>query len=83
MADCERISNCDFFNDRLKQMPATANMFKRQYCYGNQDNCARNRVLTFLVDKDHEIDNDLAAEICRVMASLAPNEQWKAKRFCS
>jgi hypothetical protein len=41
MADCERLVTCNFFNDELADMPASANAMKNTYCHGNKSECAR------------------------------------------
>jgi len=39
--ECEFHNSCPFFNDRMDQMPSTAGVYKKIYCHGNNDNCAR------------------------------------------
>lgn len=41
MADCEKISKCPFFNDRMANIPANAAQMKQTYCRGDKTNCAR------------------------------------------
>lgn len=41
MSDCPFLASCPFFNDKLANTPATAEMMKRQYCKGNPNQCAR------------------------------------------
>lgn len=41
MADCELTKTCIFFNDKMANMPSTAEIFKTMYCRGEYDNCAR------------------------------------------
>lgn len=41
MANCPMIEGCAFFNDRMKDMPATSGIYKRNYCQGDNSNCAR------------------------------------------
>lgn len=41
MTNCERLTSCPFFNDRLANRPATIALMKSQYCQGNQRACAR------------------------------------------
>lgn len=40
MAECEIISICTFFNDKMSSMPVTADMIKRKMCKGNYTECA-------------------------------------------
>ncbi|MEF3697436.1 hypothetical protein [Desulfolutivibrio sp.] len=41
MADCEMIAKCIFFNDKMANMPAMAEMMKKKYCRGDNTKCAR------------------------------------------
>ncbi|MDQ7830532.1 MAG: hypothetical protein RDU30_02260 [Desulfovibrionaceae bacterium] len=41
MADCEMIAKCIFFNDKMANMPAMAEMMKKKYCRGDNAKCAR------------------------------------------
>ncbi len=66
MADCECIPGCIFFNDKMANMPALANSYKRQYCKGDKSNCAR-----YIIFK--------AKGKGRVPSDLFPNNQSKAK----
>lgn len=44
MAECEFLSGCPFFNNRMRRMPSTAELIKSRYCRGNFETCARYRV---------------------------------------
>lgn len=44
MIDCELLSQCLFFNDKLENMPAIAGTMKERYCRGFSDQCARHKV---------------------------------------
>ena len=44
MAQCECLTGCPFFNDRLPDMPAASKLFKQQYCRGDKESCARYKV---------------------------------------
>ena len=41
MADCELLEGCIFFNDKMADMPSTAEMFKNKYCRESNTECAR------------------------------------------
>jgi hypothetical protein len=41
MEECPSIRGCPFFNDKLADRPATANMLKRAYCQSDYLRCAR------------------------------------------
>lgn len=42
--DCEKLPKCIFFNDQMAQMPAVAELLKKQFCRGTFTECARFRV---------------------------------------
>jgi hypothetical protein len=48
MADCECLAGCPFFNDRMAEKPATAELFKIRYCRGDFSICARYMVFKTL-----------------------------------
>lgn len=41
MPDCECIGGCPFFNDKMANMPRSANLFKQNYCKDDFTSCAR------------------------------------------
>jgi methyl-accepting chemotaxis protein len=48
MSECEKLSECPFFNDQLANMPAIAGMMKKKFCHGTKEECARYMVATKL-----------------------------------
>jgi len=45
MAECECLAGCLFFNDKMKEKPASGQIYKNRYCLGGQtDLCARHRI---------------------------------------
>jgi len=48
MSDCPNSATCIFFNDKMLNMPAMAEMYKKNYCKGDFANCARYMVFTSL-----------------------------------
>ncbi len=66
MPDCEMISKCLFFNDKMANMPSTANMLKKKYCKGDFTKCAR-----------YVVCKALGRE--KVPADLTPSQMDKAK----
>lgn len=48
MAECECLPGCPFFNDKMADVPATAQMMKKKYCLGDKTICARHMVFTAL-----------------------------------
>ena len=70
MVECKSLSGCIFFNDKMPNMPTTANLFKQEYCKTNFKACAR-----FIVSKTLgklSLPND-----------LFPNQEEKAKILIS
>ena len=45
MGECGRIKVCDFYNDRLRFKPLTADILKFKYCAKGDPECARLRAL--------------------------------------
>ena len=41
MPDCQLLENCLFFNDRMANMPSTAEVIKIRYCREENSGCAR------------------------------------------
>ena len=68
MEYCERLETCPFFNEKLKALPATAEGFKRMYCFKSDPNCARYIVLKALGSE-------------KVPYELYPNELDKAEKI--
>jgi len=57
MADCECLQGCIFFNDKMANKPATANIMKQQYCLSDNKGCARYQAFK-AVGKEH-VPSDL------------------------
>lgn len=65
MADCECLAGCLFFNDKMQNMPAAANLLKNRLCRGDNGKCAR-----YMVVKAMGRSN--------VPADLSPNQVERA-----
>jgi hypothetical protein len=48
MADCELLGGCIFFNDKMANMPQTAEVIKTRYCKGNSQDCSRYTIVQAL-----------------------------------
>lgn len=68
MADCALTPTCLFFNDKMKNMPKTASVFKHDFCRGDFRSCARFRVFEAL-GREH------------VPEDLYPNDERRASRL--
>nr|WP_321406768.1 hypothetical protein [uncultured Carboxylicivirga sp.] len=68
MAVCEKVENCPFFNEKMANMPATAAGYKRKFCLGSNESCARYMVLKSLGGSMVPMD-------------LFPNQIEKAERL--
>lgn len=44
MADCEKLSVCPFFTDKMLNMPNVSTLMKETYCRGDKFQCARYQV---------------------------------------
>ena len=65
MADCECMPACLFFNDKMANTPATADMLKKRFCMGDKNECARYMVRSALGKEKVPVD-------------LYPNQKEKA-----
>lgn len=43
--DCAYLGGCPFYNDKLQMDQGIGSIFKKKYCTGNNELCARYRVL--------------------------------------
>lgn len=68
MADCECLPGCIFFNDKMTDMPVTADRLKKHYCRGDNTDCARHMIA---------VTKGKAA----VPIDLFPHDVEKAKAF--
>jgi len=68
MGECELLSSCPFFLDKMTNMPATAEILKRRYCRKDNSKCAR-----FMVFKK------LGRE--KVPLDLFPNQRERAQEI--
>ena len=68
MSDCEVLSSCPFFREKMEDMPEHVELFKTLYCRGNKQVCARYIVL-----------KDLGRE--QVPSSLFPNHVEEANHI--
>jgi hypothetical protein len=41
MPQCPSLAKCPFFNDKMANMPAVADMIKKRYCLTDNADCAR------------------------------------------
>ncbi|MDO9026831.1 MAG: hypothetical protein Q7U87_03015 [bacterium] len=48
MPDCEQLSACPFFNDKMADLPSMAGIYKNKYCRGDFQSCARHMVCSAL-----------------------------------
>ncbi len=62
---CEHLQACPFYNDKMDIESGIGKMYKKRYCLGNKEECAR-----YIVNKE------LGAEF--VLVNLYPNMHGKA-----
>ena len=67
---CKELETCSFFNEVIKDMPATAEMMKRRFCFGDFESCAR--VMVFRASGAGSVPRD-----------LAPNDRQRADKIIS
>ncbi len=68
MAHCELTEKCIFFNDRMAEMPAMADIYKDRYCMKDSNTCSRYQVFKALGREN-------------VPADLYPNDSEGAARI--
>jgi len=68
--ECPYLETCIFFQDKMNNMPATANVMKKRYCLGDNSQCAR-----FMVAQ--------ALGRAKVPTDMFPNQYDKAKKLIS
>ena len=74
MAECECLAKCPFFNDKMANRPATAMLMKKQYCLGDNKNCARHMI--FRTIGGQFVPADLfPGETARVPGVIAANKK--------
>lgn len=66
MDECELTGGCIFFNDRMANMPAMADIYKQRFCQGSPLTCAR-----FVLAKTIGREN--------VPVNLYPNDMERAQ----
>lgn len=66
--ECPFLKTCIFFQDKMNNMSATANVMKKRYCLGDNSQCAR-----FMVAQ--RLGRD------KVPTDLFPNQYDKAKKL--
>jgi len=68
MSDCEVLSSCPFFNEKMDDMPEHAELFKTLYCRKNNRICAR-----------YIVSSELGPD--QVPSDLFPNHVEKANKI--
>ena len=68
MAECDCLSGCPFFHDKMANMPALSSIMKKRYCLDDYMSCARHKVKEAL-GKD------------RVPGDMFPSHHEKAARL--
>lgn len=68
--ECQFLSKCPFYNDKMDIESSIGKMYKKRYCLGDKNKCARYKVSTTL-------GKDL------VPSSLYPNMHEKAEKLIS
>ena len=68
MNECDSLSGCPFFNDKMGNKPALSEMYKKNFCKGDFVNCAR-----------HIVKEALGKQF--VPPDLFPNQHERAKEL--
>ena len=60
MPNCELLSTCPFFNDRMQNMSEMMEMYKEQYCKGDYACCGRYMIFKALErELERQVPSDL------------------------
>lgn len=70
MPDCPSLAGCPFFNDKMADKPALADVYKFRYCKDNNEACARWKVASTMGKE-------------AVPADLFPNQVERADEIIS
>lgn len=70
MGHCPSLVGCPFYNDKMADKPAIANLYKRKYCEKDYVNCARWKVGSTLGKQAVPLD-------------LFPNQHERAEEIIS
>ena len=80
MSKCRRAESCSFFNNKMKAVPATAELFKKNYCEDDHSKCARNYLFAYLEKRDFSVDDKTEETITKLSDTLYPNQLEKVKK---
>lgn len=65
--NCARLTGCPFYNDRMPMERGVGSIFKKKYCLGNHDICARYKVICEVGE------NNVPANLYPNMMDIAEN----------
>jgi hypothetical protein len=65
---CIKLEKCPFFHDKMSEKPATAELYKKRFCLGDNTECARWIVSQTLGPEGTPLD-------------LFPNQKSRAQRL--
>ncbi|MEF9426311.1 MAG: hypothetical protein L0956_03740 [Candidatus Mariimomonas ferrooxydans] len=81
MAICERPECDDFFDEIMKTMPATANLYAERYCKGNISRCARHYLFTHKEKIAFGMSNAQKDLLKKLQLNLFPNQMDRVKEI--
>lgn len=76
---CELVEYCQFFNDKMKDMPKSADYIKSRFCLGDHESCARFKIYKEYGGEPVPLgmfpnDNEEVNKIIRFLQNKPPSE---------
>lgn len=74
---CEILECCQFFNDKFKNMPKTADYIKNKLCFGDYESCVRFRIFKEFGGENipDDLHPDDTEEVEKVIKCLRSRQQ--------
>jgi uncharacterized protein HemY len=79
MAKCEGYASCDFFNEKMENMPSITRQLIRRYCEGDKHQCARYMVKQKIIHGYTPRDGTHMVDIERQLERLFPSDVQSAQ----
>lgn len=83
MGDCEKIKVCNFFEDKMQQMPSIAALFRKRLCKTDNSECAIYYLYKFLETNNYHLSAEAEEKVSKVSSNLFPNEIGRIKKVIS
>ncbi len=81
--DCERVESCNFFNNKMIDQSAIAELYMQHYCWGDNSKCARHYMFNYIEKRNSKLDDTIELKIAELSDTLYPYELEKIKQILS